>query len=58
MRSTLAETLEKAGHTETEKLLQIKYLPQAKFRVQAVTRCSSSIPGMQRCTHSLSGCVI
>ena len=38
------ETLERgAKETETEKLLEILYRPQARFRVQAVTR--SSIPG-------------
>ena len=45
MRGTLEETLGKLQHHDTEKVLQIVYQPQAKFKVQAVTRCSSSIPG-------------
>ncbi len=50
MRGTLAETLEKIESHSQEKLLEIVYLPQARFRVQAVTRCSSSIPGTERVT--------
>lgn len=42
---TLLDTLEKIESHDSEKLLEITYLPQAKFRVQAITRCSSSIPG-------------
>ena len=46
VRGTLAETLEKVGGArESEKVLEIIYQPLARFRVQAVTRCSSSIPG-------------
>ncbi|XP_047141942.1 notchless protein homolog 1 isoform X1 [Hydra vulgaris] len=30
---------------ETEKIVQILYQPQAVFRVKAVTRCTSTIPG-------------
>ena len=45
MRGTLVETLEKLNHHDTEKVLQIVYQPQAKFKVKAVTRCSSSMPG-------------
>ena len=46
VRGTLEETLEKVGerHT-TEKVLEILYQPQARFKVRAVTRCSSSISG-------------
>ena len=43
VRATLAEAL---GEVEgLEKLVEILYQPQAKFRVQAVTHCTSSIPG-------------
>ena len=45
VRGTLDETLKRIGRTETEKTLEIVYQPQARFKVQAVTRCSSSIPG-------------
>ena len=45
MRGTLDETLGKVGGREMEKTLEIVYQPQAWFKVQAVTRCSSSIPG-------------
>lgn len=53
LRGTLSETLEKIGHHDPEKLLEITYQPQARFKVQAVTRCSSSIPGMRdwKCTN-------
>ena len=30
---------------ETEKVLEIVYQPQAVFKVRAVTRCTSTIPG-------------
>ena len=30
---------------ETEKTLDIVYQPQAVFRVKAITRCTSTIPG-------------
>ena len=46
MRGSLSDTLEKIAGHDSEKLLEITYLPQARFRVQAVTRCSSTIPGM------------
>ena len=48
MRGTLDETLGKVGGREMEKTLEIVYQPQARFKVQAVTRCSSSIPGTYR----------
>ena len=32
---------------ETEKTLEIVYQPQAVFKVRAVTRCTSTIPGNQ-----------
>ena len=49
VRGTLGETLEKVGRArESEKVLEIVYQPLARFRVQAVTRCSSSIPGQCR----------
>lgn len=47
MRGTLSDTLAKLQDHDPEKLLEITYQPQARFKVQAVTRCSSSIPGVQ-----------
>lgn len=42
--ASLEKTL--AGQSvETEKVLDIVYQPQAVFRVQAVTRCTSSLEG-------------
>lgn len=40
----LEETIEKHS-IETEKVVEIVYQPQAVFRVRAVTRCTSTIPG-------------
>ena len=48
VRGTLDETLGRVGGRETEKTLEIVYQPQARFKVQTVTRCSSSIPGTYR----------
>ena len=48
MHGTLDETLGRVGRREMEKTLEIVYQPQALFKVQAVTRCSSSIPGTYR----------
>jgi ribosome assembly protein 4 len=45
VRGTLEETLDRLGHHEVEKVLQIVYQPLELFRVRAVTRCSSSLPG-------------
>ena len=42
---SLQETLEKQM-IETEKVVEIVYQPQAVFRVRAVTRCTSTIPGV------------
>lgn len=42
---SLQETLEKQT-IETEKVVEIVYQPQAVFRVRAVTRCTSTIPGV------------
>ena len=44
VRESLAETLER-GSESTERMVEIVYQPQAKFRVQSVTHCTSSIPG-------------
>jgi len=44
----ISESLEatlKGREVETEKVLEIVYQPQAIFRVRAVTRCTSSLPG-------------
>ena len=49
MRGTLSDTLAKLENHSLEKLLEITYKPQARFKVQAVTRCSSSIPGGKIC---------
>lgn len=46
VKGTLSSTLEKIDGYDPEKLLEITYQPQARFKVQAVTRCTSSIPGM------------
>ena len=48
VRGTLDETLGRVSGREMEKTLEIVYQPQARFKVQAVTRCSSSIPGTHR----------
>ena len=40
----LKETLE-SQTLETEKVVEIVYQPQAVFKVRAVTRCTSTIPG-------------
>ena len=46
IQQSLSETLEAVKHViESEKVLEIVYRPQAVFRVRAVTRCSSSMPG-------------
>ena len=42
---SLKETLQ-AQTLETEKVVEIVYQPQAVFKVRAVTRCTSTIPGM------------
>ena len=42
----VSSTLEKAlGSASTEQAIRIVYVPQAVFRVRAVTRCSSTLPG-------------
>ena len=41
---SLKETLE-IQTLETEKVVEIVYQPQAVFKVRAVTRCTSTIPG-------------
>lgn len=46
IRESLAKTLlEKTTPLEPEKVVEIVYAPQALFKVQAVTRCTASIPG-------------
>ena len=42
---SLDETLGEKRLEDTESVLEIVYQPQAVFRVRAVTRCTSSIPG-------------
>ena len=47
IQHSLRETLETVKNvTECEKTLEIVYRPQALFRVRAVTRCSSNMPGI------------
>ena len=46
MQDSLSDVIEAVKQkVESEKLLEIMYRPQALFRVKAVTRCSSSMPG-------------
>ena len=47
VRATLMETLKETSREGegVEKLVEIVYQPQAKFRVESVTHCTSSIPG-------------
>lgn len=46
IRESLLKTLTaKQQPIESEKVVEIVYAPQALFRVQAVTRCTASIPG-------------
>ncbi|KAL1445340.1 hypothetical protein MTO96_029240 [Rhipicephalus appendiculatus] len=46
IRESLAKTLlAKTEPLEPEKVVEIVYAPQALFKVQAVTRCTASIPG-------------
>ena len=42
--ASLKETLQ-TQTLETEKVVEIVYQPQAVFKVRAVTRCTSTIPG-------------
>ena len=42
LRKTLAQ---QEGSVSTENAVEIRYEPQAVFRVRAVTRCTSSMPG-------------
>ncbi|KAK3085137.1 hypothetical protein FSP39_024968 [Pinctada imbricata] len=42
---TLVKSLDTAALEKTEQVLDIVYLPQAIFRVRAVTRCTSTIQG-------------
>lgn len=44
VKGKLEETIEKHS-IETEKVVEIVYQPQAVFKVRAVTRCTSTIPG-------------
>jgi ribosome assembly protein 4 len=45
MTGTLDESLRNAGITDNESVTPIVYLPQALFRVQAVSRCTAELPG-------------
>ena len=48
---SLKETLEQLEDVQTEKLVEIQYHPQARFKVQAVTRCTTSMPGVSVCVY-------
>ncbi|RMX51404.1 hypothetical protein pdam_00020812, partial [Pocillopora damicornis] len=50
---SLKETLE-TQTLETEKVVEIVYQPQAVFKVRAVTRCTSTIPGHSEAVISVS----
>ena len=45
VRDSLRETLKIIKTRDSENILEILYIPQANFRVQAVTRCSASMGG-------------
>ena len=45
VKSTLGESLRESGITDTETTVTVVYIPQALFRVSAVTRCTSELPG-------------
>lgn len=45
IRLSLDKTLQKLDKRDCEKMLEIVYIPQANFKVEAVTRCSSSMGG-------------
>ena len=45
VRESLSKTLDLLKTRDSEKILEILYIPQANFRVQAVTRCSASMGG-------------
>lgn len=42
---SVKETLEQMKDIQTERLIEIQYQPQARFKVHPVTRCTSSMPG-------------
>ena len=48
VRERLADAVER-GRGGTENMVEIVYQPQTKFRVQSVTHCTSSIPGVCVC---------
>ena len=54
VRDTLEATLERLGHHDVEKVLQIVYNPLELFKVKAVTRCSSSMPGHKEAVIAVS----
>ena len=45
VKGTLLESLRASGITNNEAVVTVVYLPQALFRVSAVTRCASEMPG-------------
>lgn len=51
---TSLEATLKGNEIETEKVLEIIYQPQAIFKVRAVTRCTSSLPGHAEAVISVS----
>lgn len=54
VRGTLHESILEPGVRSTEETLQIRYTPQAVFRVRPVTRCSSSLPGHKEAVLNVS----
>ncbi|RKP14006.1 hypothetical protein BJ684DRAFT_19550 [Piptocephalis cylindrospora] len=54
VRGTLDESILQPGVRSTEETLQIRYTPQAVFRVRPVTRCSSSLPGHKEAVLNVS----
>ncbi|XP_062567347.1 notchless protein homolog 1-like, partial [Saccostrea cucullata] len=51
---SLVKALDDKALENTEQVLDIVYLPQAIFRVRAVTRCTSTIPGHAEAVISVS----
>ncbi|XP_061162712.1 notchless protein homolog 1-like [Saccostrea echinata] len=51
---SLVKALDAKALENTEQVLDIVYLPQAIFRVRAVTRCTSTIPGHAEAVISVS----
>ena len=58
MQKSLSAAIAAVGdRVDQEKVLEIVYRPQALFRVRAVTRCSSSMPGQECVCVCVSVCM-